>query len=248
MIFTNPSFPVDEGLHSALQSAETFLLGGDLGSSAATVLTGVGLGIAKNQPLSRKGIQAGDFLCITGKTGCGPALAFRLLRGEQESSFPEDLFRPMARLNWGQALLGLASAAIDTSDGLLTALDTLRTLNGVGLELHWNPDSLDPRAVEYCKQREIPLWLLWLGEHGDFELLLAIPSEKLTDAKRLCPELHVIGRAVKDPQVTDLQIPERKRIDFKMMRCIESGKKANLSELSERLKTAIEMFRVQGFP
>lgn len=259
----NPSTPEDfkkkvaQGFNSALEASQSYLLGGDSGAATSTVLTSVGLGICKTLPVSRRGLKPGDSLFITGRTGRGPALAFRLLRNEIEEAFSEHSFRPQARLRWGQLLAGVATSMIDTSDGLLAALDTLRLINGVGLELEWNPNTLDPMAVHYCTEREIPLWLLWLGEHGDFELLVSIPSDQLEQARQLCPELHFIGRAVEDPTLAELKISpeyshtdktECKKIDFKMMRCIESGRKADLKNLSDRLRDFIQLFKEEEFP
>lgn len=136
-----------EGFHEALCITKTYLLGGDTGVTRSSVFSSVGLGVINKQPISRVGIQPDDYICITGKSGVGPALSFRFLNGESESEFPETNFRPSAKLTEGQSLSQFASAMIDTSDGIINSLNHLHTLNEVGFELIWYPETLDPIAV-----------------------------------------------------------------------------------------------------
>ena len=55
------------------------------------------------------------------------------------SLYAESDYRPQARLGHGRALAPLASACIDTSDGLITSLDQLARLNQVGLRIDTEP-------------------------------------------------------------------------------------------------------------
>lgn len=244
---------VAEGFHDALKDAGTFLFGGDSGTTTSTVLTGVGIGICKNRPVTRLGITPGDYLCITGKTGCGPALSFRFLRNELKEQFPERNYRPQARLQQGQKLAEIASAMIDSSDGLLSSLNQLRFINKISFELQWNPSTLDPRAVKYCEQRDIPLWLLWVGEHGDFELIVTIPPENLSLAKLLSPDLQVIGKAVEGNEEITVNFINnlhegRKKINMDLTQCLSSGHCIDAKSLSNRLKELIQYLKQENFP
>ena len=244
---------VAKGFHDALNHAGSYLFGGDSGTSTSTVLTSVGIGLCNNRPVTRLGIKPGDFLCITGKTGCGPALSFRFLRNELSEQFPENYYRPQARLIQGQKLVGIASAMIDTSDGLLSSLKQLSMINQIGLELQWNSFTLDERAIQYCEQRDIPLWLLWIGEHGDFELIAAISPDKLSLAKCLVPDLQVLGRAVKaedEISVDLLDIKNKKRIklDMEFTQCLNSGQNVIATDLSFKLNEIIKYIRKEGLP
>lgn len=249
---------VMHGFHDALKSSHTFLLGGDTGSSLSTVLTSVGQGTCSRIPISRVGIQEGDYLCITGKTGIGPALSFRLLRGENASTFLEEFYRPQGRLQEGSVLSKYATAMIDTSDGVLSSINTLYSLNNIGFELLWNPEILDERSVQYCKQRNIPLWFLWIGEHGDFELIFTISPANYLKVKEVCPHIHIIGRAVNREQRIKLKIPAEFALGSQEERILEvnldktqmlnSGSAVNLKNLSSYFFEFVSVLRSQGFP
>lgn len=251
---------VARGLHAALAESRTFLLGGDTGTAQSTVLTSVGIGIRRKPLISRIGITPGDYLCLTGKTGCGPALAFQLLsrllpnRSENPSSvFPESFYRPRARLESGRKLANIVHALMDTSDGVLSTLHTLAELNNVGLDLEWNPETLDERAVSYCQKAGIPLWLLWLGEHGDFQLISAIPPDRLKEAQSLCPDLHPIGRATArktaQTQNSTLRVPTSSHpISFALAEFISLGKNLSPQELAHRFDHWAKTLKEAGFP
>lgn len=239
---------VFHGFNDALQSASTFLLGGDTGSSRSTVLSSVGIGMSSEQPRTRVGVRVGDYVCVTGKTGRGPALAFRYLKNEPPMAFEEIHFRPRARIEEGKHLQGIATAMIDSSDGLLSALSELQSVNRIGFALEWNPSTLDPLAMAYCEQRKLPLWLLWVGEHGDFELIVTIPPEKLYLAQSLCPCLHVIGRIVEAEAGVTLAASTRKQIDLKSFQSIHSGQSVDPSNIAMQFDKLLAYLKREEFP
>ena len=188
---------VAQGFRDAIQTTKTPLLGGDSGQSSNLVLSSVGVGICETHTaLTRLQIKAGDWIVHAGSIGVGSALALRFLRGEPESDFLESLYRPRAQIDLIQKLKSIVHAAIDTSDGLLSSFDTLRRLNGCEMELHFDPNHLDPQARQYCETRNLPLSLLWLAEHGDFQLLMAVSPENLIKAREIEPSLHVLARVI----------------------------------------------------
>ena len=92
--------------------------------------------------LRRSGAQAGDELWVSGTLG-DAALALAHLRGEYELRAPElaharaRLDRPCARVALGEALRGLATSAIDVSDGLVADAGHIAERSGVGLVIRW---------------------------------------------------------------------------------------------------------------
>lgn len=195
------------GVSEALRHAHTFLLGGDTGTAGSTVLSGVALGLCSSKPVSRVGMRPGDVLCLTGATGNGPAMVFRWLREEPADMFPETWYRPIARMEAGQDLVGIATAAMDTSDGLFTTLETLKTLNDVSFDLAWSPELLSSLARDYCSARGIPHSLLWFAEHGDFQLVVSVPEACLAVAQELVGDLAVLGRVTGNP-FTRILLPD----------------------------------------
>lgn len=188
-----------QGFADALRATDTALLGGDTGGSKSTVLAATAIGRTSEPPLMRIGAAAGDVLCVTGRVGSGVALAARMLLGEDRR---EELYRPVARVAEGIRLRKLASACTDASDGLLQAVGMLTTLNHLGASLSWNPQTLDDDAVAYLRERNLPLWPLWISEIAELELLLAIPEENLAAALEAVPSLNPIGHLTETAGVT----------------------------------------------
>lgn len=180
-----------DGFADALRVTGTTLLGGDTGGSGCTMLAATAIGRTADPPLMRVGASAGDILCLTGRVGAGMTLAARMLLGEERQ---EELYRPRARIAEGARLRRLASACTDASDGVLQGVGTLTTLNGLGASLEWNPRTLDDRAAAYLRDKELPLWPLWISEIAELELLAAIPECNLAEALAAVPSLNPIGR------------------------------------------------------
>ena len=152
--------------------------GGPL-SITVTVMGTVPLGGA----LLRSGARAGDDLWVShpahGGLGLGDArLALEAFRGRV--SLRQDGFeaarlrmeRPQPRVALGQALRGVAHAAIDLSDGLMGDLQHVLKSSRVGAQLWWAalPRSAWVAAQAACVQRDC---LLAGGD--DYELLFSAP-------------------------------------------------------------------------
>lgn len=125
-----------EGLHDAARTHDVALVGGDTTRGDQLVvslqLTGE---IATGQAVLRSGAKVGDTIYVTGTVG-DAAAGLELLRSGRPDEFLSARFlRPTARVAYGQSLSGVASAAIDVSDGLFGDLQKLLTASGVGGEL-----------------------------------------------------------------------------------------------------------------
>jgi thiamine-monophosphate kinase len=117
------------------------LLGGDTTSTPGPLtltLTILGL-VPRGMALRRNGAVAGDDIWISGTLG-EAALGLRILRGlaasEDEALDLVDRYRtPRPRVGLGVALRGIATSAIDVSDGLLADLGHILAASKVGAEL-----------------------------------------------------------------------------------------------------------------
>jgi thiamine-monophosphate kinase len=78
----------------------------------------------------------GDEICVTGHLGDAAAALHCLERNDADArALRERLERPRPRVHAGQALRGLAHAAIDISDGLLSEVHHISHASAVGVEL-----------------------------------------------------------------------------------------------------------------
>ena len=175
---------VARGVRLACERAGTFVLGGDTNAGRSTWVGGIAVGRIPPGPLLRRvGARAGDRIFLSGPAGAGNAFAARRLLGPAGSG--SSPFMPEPRLALGRALLGLASAAIDTSDGFVAALDEVLRLNGLGAELSGEPlDWLCAEAREVASAPGFGAWPLLAGQHGEFELLFTVSPERIGALER----------------------------------------------------------------
>jgi thiamine-monophosphate kinase len=125
-------------------------------------------------------MRAGDRLFASGPLGLGGALAASVLFDLPPSLFAEGDYRPPARLAEGRLLRGIASACMDTSDGLLATLDQLVRLNGVRIRVAQPLERLlHPRAEAVRQALELPPFPFLAGHHGEFELVFSVPPADL---------------------------------------------------------------------
>jgi thiamine-monophosphate kinase len=172
-----------EGTRAALESHKTFLLGGDTNVSPSFLVSCTGVGQrAKNISLNRKGISDGDSVYITGPIGMGVATGFANFvinkHAPEMAKQIEKSFTPKARLKESQVISSFASACIDTSDGLLAAVDFINEINQSQMELQITTSHFHPLCLKIVDQLKVPLILFSSIHLGDFELLFTVPQKK----------------------------------------------------------------------
>ena len=175
------------------------VIGGNLtaGGRLALHVTVVGALAATAVPLRRSGALPGDGLFVSGELG-GAALGLEILRrsvtGDFGSLAPEERrlldihLDPAPRLPLGRALVGVASAAMDISDGLALDLHRLAAASKVGavVEVARLPVAFGgPEGLTAA---------LFGGE--DYELLVTGPTPRVAavGARFPVPGLTRIGR------------------------------------------------------
>ena len=163
-------------ISKALQKFDVPLLGGDSGSSKATVLTTTILGQSSTKPLDRVGIKPGDIVILLGRNfGYGPALAFDYLKNSSKAKL-ESMFRPSP--NW-QTIFKFRKffkASIDTSDGLYNSLITLAELNNVSFILEANHLKFSKIIQCYKNEFKIPIHYFIESDLGDLQTCLVLDS------------------------------------------------------------------------
>jgi thiamine-monophosphate kinase len=191
---------VARGIAETASAAGTFVLGGDTneGDDLSVGCTAAGT-VPDGAELRRLGVSRDDHLFAAGPLGLGAALAASTLLADG-ALLSEDELAPPARIPHGIALRGIASAAMDTSDGLVATLDQLARLNGVALHVTRPPEELlHPRARQVAHRLDLPPLALLAAAQGEQELVFAVPPERLAAleaaAARLAWSPIPIGRA-----------------------------------------------------
>ena len=189
---------LQQGINDACSKCGTFILGGDTNFGDERIITGCAIGtVEKNKFITRMGIKPGDKIYSTGRLGFGNAYAAeKLLLMNSQKDFrlnERDTLKylPSAKLEWKNLLIKYASSCIDTSDGLLSSLDQLIRLNNVGFRITNDLGNvIDDASKDLFNKFNIPIWVLLAGEHGEFELLFSISSEK---EKEFLNEVNILN-------------------------------------------------------
>lgn len=165
------------------------LVGGDTTQGPlAITLTVIGF-TASDNFLSRSGARLGDDLYVTGTLGdsaAGLALlqsTFPFIQEKQHAYFVERHLRPTARIAQGLALRGIATAAIDISDGLVSDLKHILKASGCGAHLHLNLLPFSGVMCQLNDQQQCVAWALFGGE--DYELCFTAPPKARTTLSSL---------------------------------------------------------------
>jgi thiamine-monophosphate kinase len=172
-----PQAWVGRFLRGLIRLADKFgvtLAGGDTAESPNGILADIiVLGTApKGKSVLRSGARPGDRIYVSGELGGSAAAVLKMQAKPKKKLNPRDYprhFYPEPRIELGRVLRekGLASAMIDTSDGLSTDLAHLCEESGVGAEVE---SVLIPRASVGKPAREVDLDLALHGGE-DYELL-----------------------------------------------------------------------------
>jgi thiamine-monophosphate kinase len=173
-----------EGFFALAQEHNVALVGGDTTHGPLSITVQVTGFVPPGQALTRAGARPGEGVYVTGTLGdAGAGLALvqgRLAPPPAGSDYLQArLDRPTPRLAAGQALRGLAGAAIDISDGLAADLGHILTASGVGAELEVARLPLSP-ALQHCGVAEP--WRLALSAGDDFELCFTLAAEQEVEA------------------------------------------------------------------
>jgi thiamine-monophosphate kinase len=193
---------VDGFMGGLLRLAKEFgvtLAGGDTAQSPSGIMADIiVLGSApKSKAIRRSGARPGDKIYVTGTLG-GSAAALQMLRAGRKLSprnFPRHFF-PEPRIAVGKFLRehSLATAMIDSSDGLSIDLSHICEESGVGAEIE---KDLLPRAMTMPGKSPVDLKLALHGGE-DYELIFTAPSKKKLPSTIKGVQITEIGRVTKN--------------------------------------------------
>ena len=154
------------------------LIGGDTTRGPLTVCVQIMGEVSPGKALRRSGAGPGDELWVSGHVG-DAALALACLRGEfkleahERDEAMRRLNRPQPRVKLGQGLIGLATSAIDVSDGLVADLGHIADASGVRAVIEWESVPLSAAMERYRAHPLIQRCALAGGD--DYELAFTSP-------------------------------------------------------------------------
>ncbi|MES9993595.1 MAG: thiamine-phosphate kinase [Candidatus Thiodiazotropha sp.] len=175
------------------------LVGGDTTAGPLSITVQVHGLIPAGQGLRRSGARVGDDIYVTGSLG-DAALALRCKRQgmddrEALEQLRMSLDRPIPRVEAGLALRGIATSAIDISDGLVADLGHILKASEVGASISLESIPVSPSVA--AARQEDGDWSMVVAEGDDYELCFTMPSDQrdqlATIAKRAAVKITRIG-------------------------------------------------------
>ncbi len=171
------------GLYALADAHRVELIGGDTTAGPLNICITVFGEVPPGDALRRDGAKPGDALWVSHPAGRGigdARLALEAFRGrvdvpkEEWAIVRAAMELPQPRVALGLALRGLATAAIDLSDGLAGDLGHLLTRSGVGAVIDTGALPMSPALAV---QPEAVRHECLLGGGDDYELLFTAPAQ-----------------------------------------------------------------------
>ncbi len=181
------------GLFDLADLFDCHLIGGDTCQGPLTIsITAFGV-VPNGQAIKRSGARVGDSIWVSGELG-DARLALGYLRKEWSLDLePEELNRinqrlhcPLPRVALGIALRGIATSALDISDGLLGDLRHILEASHVGAQI--NLEAL-PRSQVLRRQVEAIQYQCATSGGDDYELCFTANPNQHDNIKNLSKEL-----------------------------------------------------------
>lgn len=200
------------GLEQMVQTYQCPLVGGDITKGPLSITIQVHGLLNKGEVMTRKGAKPGDLVFVSGELGAA-GLAVSLMNNGMSLDKPDTkalhtaYFQPVPRIKLGQGCVGLASAAIDISDGLMADLGHIAKQSDVCIELDAKAIPI-ARAVKNImsamgdKRQGLNLAL---SAGDEYELAMTVAQDQQEAVQQTARELDIpltlIGRVVKGSRV-----------------------------------------------
>lgn len=183
------------GLEKNQQEFNWMLWGGDTVSTSGPVtisITAIGQ-TDKGKSLSRSGAEVGDNIYVSGSLGDG-AGGLLVLRNNLDSKKYSHLVSryhlPEPRLKLGKCLTGLATSAMDISDGLMGDISHICENSAVGAKLFFKKIPISSSLSNLLETKEGYSHLVWSGG-DDYELLFTAAQKDSKIIADLSQELGI---------------------------------------------------------
>jgi thiamine-monophosphate kinase len=178
------------GLRACADEFNIPLIGGDTTSSPTIIVTIQVQGlVAVSKALTRNKAQHDDDVWVGGVIGDSAAALASILAApekiiDENIGLASAYYYPQPQIDLGQSLLGLASSALDISDGLLQDASHIAKASHCCLQLDSNSIPISSLAIKQFGQNQALHFALTGGD--DYQLLF-------TAAKTERDKLHTLG-------------------------------------------------------
>lgn len=194
-----------DGFFQLAESYNVQLIGGDTTQGPLTVTVQVSGFVPAGEAVLRSGAKPGDLIFVSGTLGDAACALDWLhnndrldLTGTMEKLI-ERLERPMPRLALGIALRGIATSAIDVSDGLVADLSHILDASGAGALLYQEKIPVT-NSVTLEDSRKYLDWALYGGD--DYEICFTAAANSRKTIQDLSQQLNL---AVTEIGVVEMQ-------------------------------------------
>jgi thiamine-monophosphate kinase len=188
------------GLLDLADASGVALVGGDTTRGHLTVSVQILGHVPRGTALRRSGARDGDLLAVTGTLGdAGAGLAFVThpppnAPSAAVQSLIERFNYPTPRVQFGVAARGIATAAMDLSDGLVGDLPKLAQASGLAAHI-----AVERLPLSGAIRAAVPMaraleWALSAGD--DYELLLSVPPPRYRELEAAAAQLNLTLTAV----------------------------------------------------
>lgn len=176
------------GLFQAANEFDCALVGGDTTSGPLSICVQAMGSIAPGEALRRDGASAGDYVLVTHCLGDGAAglavIENRLSLDETHNEYLRQRYhRPEPRFKEATLLRGLASAALDISDGLAADLGHICAASDLAAQIDVQELPLSPALLAMVDLEQARRWALSGGD--DYELCFTVPESKMPEVGML---------------------------------------------------------------
>lgn len=202
---------IAKGLNSGAREYGAYIVGGDTGEASDTIICCMVFGTAKPEALiTRSGAKPGDILAVTGLFGKTASGLKILLNGlnvppKIRPVLLESVYMPRARLKEGLAIAGanVATASIDSSDGLAVSLHELMKMSKVGFRITKMP--IASEAEEFAEINGLNSDELALYGGEEYEIITTLRHDSWRKAGQAVREadgsLIRIGEATEEAKI-----------------------------------------------
>lgn len=185
-----------QGLRKLATQHHVSLIGGDTTQGPLSVSITLMGQVPQQQALLRSGARVGDHIYVSGHLGAAAAS----LQHKTQPAFQQAYRYPQAQIALGQALVGVAHACIDISDGLCADLSHVLSSSNVGVVLWADAIPTHPEVRATFSGDEALRLALCGGDDYQLVFTTDAPAETIQAlSQRLGVTLSRIGEVVEAP-------------------------------------------------